>query len=116
MIGCRFFSHKVDYLLEKVDLDLLVLKKEIKILGKNNQKKVKPFFRDVIGTMKKILICKKQDQIDQLIDHTFTQSVFPMLNNAREAWFNDEGNPKKRKYYFEVVEELSKTLHKTKFT
>ena len=91
---------------------MLIIKKEIKILGKNNKKKVKPFFRDVLGTMKKILICKNQDQIDQLIDDTFAQSVFPMLKNAREAYF--KGNSKADKYYFEVLEELSKTLLKTK--
>ena len=65
--------------------------------------------------MKKILIYKNPEQIDQLIDDTFTQSVFPMLHNACEAYWNDRGNPKKSKYYYEVLEELSKTLHKTKF-
>ena len=86
MIASRFFSHKVAYLPDKIDSDLLVIKKEITILGKNNQKKVKPFFRDIIGTMKKILIFKDQDQIHQLIQDTFTQSAFPMLTNAGKAW------------------------------
>ena len=113
MIAHRFFSHKEDYLLEKTDLGLLALKKEITILGKNNQKKVKPFFRDIIGTMKKILIRKNQDQIDELIDDTFTQSVFPMLHKAYMA--DGAGKPKERKYYYEVLKELSKTVHKTKF-
>ena len=114
IIGSRFFSHKVGQLPEKVESDLLIIKKEIKILGKNNQKKVKPFFRDIIGTMKKILIFKDQDQIDQLIDDTFTVSVFPMLNNAYEAYDGYTNRPKELKYYNEVLEELSKTLHKTK--
>ena len=83
-----------DHLLGKADLDLLIIKKEINILNKNNKKKVKPYFRDIIGTMKKILIFKKQDQIHQLIQDTFTVSVFPMLTNARKAWGYEPDRPK----------------------
>ena len=77
ILANRFYTHKIDFLPEKVDDDLDLFGLEVELIMENNQKMIRSYFNDIRGLISRIYVAKiSYDMKQGLNEIIFKDAVY----------------------------------------